>query len=153
MSDRCWVLEGELESLNMKVDSLETNVEKERALTKKMGAKCRELGELESLNLKVDYLETETKKERVVSGKMGDRCRELERELESLVLKVDSLETEVEKERALSKKMGVKGRELEGEISRLQCENQYPIPAIRNPELTMKQDTELALAGSKYADC
>ncbi|MFS7890287.1 putative filament-like plant protein [Helianthus anomalus] len=152
--DRCRELEGELESLNTKVDALETEVGKERALSGKMGDRCRELeGELESLNLKVDSLETETKKERTVSGKMGDRCRELERELESLVSKVDSLETDVEKERALSKKMGVKCRELEGEISRLQRENQYPKPAIRNPEFTIKQDTELALAGSKYADC
>ncbi|KAJ0503443.1 putative ubiquitinyl hydrolase 1 [Helianthus annuus] len=37
--------------------------------------------------------------------------------------------------------MGVKCRALEGEISRLQCENQYPIPVIRNPELAMKQGT------------
>ncbi|KAM0058090.1 hypothetical protein Hdeb2414_s0005g00166161 [Helianthus debilis subsp. tardiflorus] len=147
---RVATLEAELESLIPKVDPLEIEVGNERALSGKMrqmsgikrrvGAKCWELeGELESLKLKVDYLETETKKERTISVKMGDRCRELERELESLVLKVDSLETEVEKERALSKKMGVKFRELEGGISRLQRENQYPIPAIRNPELIMKQ--------------
>ncbi|KAI3825293.1 hypothetical protein L1987_06774 [Smallanthus sonchifolius] len=121
-------------------------MEKERALSGKIGARCLELeGELESLILKVDCLETETEKER---GKMGARCRDLEGDLESLILKFDSLETEVEKERALSNKMVVKSRELEGEISRLQRENQYP-----KPELVIKQDTELALAGSKFADC
>ncbi|KAI3717610.1 hypothetical protein L1987_69337 [Smallanthus sonchifolius] len=100
---------------------------------------------VDSLILKVDCLETETEKER---GKMGSRCRDLEGELESLTLKLDSLETEVENERALSNKMVVKYLELEGEISRLQRENQYP-----KPEFVIKQDTELALAGSKFADC
>lgn len=128
----------------------------EDAYTKKNEAESRLKilePELESLISKVDSLETEVEKERALSGKMGAKCRGLESELESLVLKVDSLETEVEKERALSKKLGAKSRDLEGEISRLQLENQYPKPAVRNAELRIKQDTELALAGSKFADC
>nr|XP_043610973.1 filament-like plant protein 3 [Erigeron canadensis] len=109
--------------------------------------------EFESLIPKVGLLETEVEKERALSGKMGVKCRQLEGELESLILKVDSLETEVEKERFLSKKLGVKSRELEGEILRLQSENQYPKSVILNAELRIKQDTELALAGNKFADC
>ncbi|KVH89681.1 Protein of unknown function DUF869, plant [Cynara cardunculus var. scolymus] len=81
------------------------------------------------------------------------RVRTLESKLESLVPKVASLETKVEKERALSGRMGAKCRELEDEISRLQLENQYPKADIRKAEMRVKQDTELALAGSKYADC
>ncbi|KAI3814377.1 hypothetical protein L1987_19130 [Smallanthus sonchifolius] len=151
---RLIALKAELESLIPKVDSLEKEIEKERALSGKLGAKCHELeGEMESLIPKVDSLETEIEKERSSSGKLGTRCRGLEAELESLILKVDSLETEVEKERSLSKKLGVKSQKLEGEISRLQRENQYPRPTILNAELKRKQDTELALAGSKFADC
>ncbi|KAI3695663.1 hypothetical protein L1987_78662 [Smallanthus sonchifolius] len=147
-------LKAELESLIPKVDSLEKEIENERALSRKLGAKCQELeGEMESLIPKVDSLETEIEKERSLSGKLGTRCRGLEAELDSLILKVDSLETEVEKERTLSKKLGVKSQKLEGGISRLQRENQYPKPAILNAELNRKQDTELALAGSKFADC
>ncbi|KAK9065099.1 hypothetical protein SSX86_016482 [Deinandra increscens subsp. villosa] len=140
---RVGTLVAELESLIPKVDSLETEVGKERALSGKLGVKCRKLeGELESMSLKVDYLEKER-------GKTRARCQGLECELESIILKVDSLEEEVEKERALSKKLGLKSLELEGEISRLQRENQYPKPA----KLAIQQDTELALAGSKFAEC
>ncbi|XP_071697422.1 filament-like plant protein 3 [Rutidosis leptorrhynchoides] len=109
--------------------------------------------EVESLNLKVESLEIEVQNERGLSGKTGDKCRELEGDIKSLILKVDSLETEVEKERTLSKKMGAKSHDLEDEISRLQLENQYPKPSVHIPELKIKQDAELALAGSKFADC
>ncbi|KAJ0726490.1 putative filament-like plant protein [Helianthus annuus] len=148
-------LEAELESLIPKVNLLETEVEKERALSGKFRARCHELeAELESLIPKVDSLETEVEKERTKRALAGARCRELEAELECLIPKVDFLETEVEKERALSKKWGVKSQELESsEISRLQRENQYPKPAILNAELSKKQDTELASARCKFADC
>ncbi|KAJ0490298.1 putative filament-like plant protein [Helianthus annuus] len=148
-------LEAELESLIPKVNLLETEVEKERALSGKFRARCHELeAELESLIPKVDSLETEVEKERTKRALAGARCRELEAELECLIPKVDFLETEVEKERALSKKWGVKSQELESsEISRLQRENQYPKPAILNAELSTKQDTELASARCKFADC
>ncbi|XP_076959007.1 filament-like plant protein 3 [Bidens hawaiensis] len=147
-------LKSQLSQLNNKkteaesrVTTLETEIGTERA-------KCRALEtELESLIRKVDYLETETENERALSGKMSARCRELETELESLNMKVGSLETEVENERTLSNKLGVKARELEGEISRLQRENQPPKPAIRDSEFMIKQDNELALAGTKFADC
>ncbi|KAJ0877297.1 hypothetical protein HanPSC8_Chr11g0498451 [Helianthus annuus] len=87
----------ELGSLIPKVDSLETEVGNERALSGKMRDRCWVLeGELESLNMKVDSLETDVEKERALSKKMGAKCRELG-ELESLNLKVDYLETETKR--------------------------------------------------------
>lgn len=80
-------LEAEMESLIWKVDSLETEVQNERALSGKMGAKCQELeGELESLILKVDSLEAEVEKERTSSKKMGAKSRDLEGEISRLQL-------------------------------------------------------------------
>ncbi|KAD7117479.1 hypothetical protein R6Q59_005906 [Mikania micrantha] len=124
------------------LEAVELNGRLDDANTKKMEA------EIERASL-----ETEVGKERALSGKLRAKCQELEGELESLNLKIDNLKTEVDKERALANKMGVKYLELEAEISRLQHENQVPKPTTRNPEIIIKQDTELALAGSKFADC
>lgn len=176
-------LEAELESLIPKVKSLEAEVEMERALSGKMEARCWELeGEISRLQHEGQYtknihtLELESEVAELKSqldnacierrkaelriedayakkNEAESRIATLETELESLIPKVDSLQLEVGKERALSGKMEAKCRDLEGEILRLQHQNQYPKVAIQNTELRVKQDTELALAGTKFAEC
>ncbi|CAH1427124.1 unnamed protein product [Lactuca virosa] len=176
-------LEAELESLIPKVESFETKVEKERALSGKMEAKCQELEmEISRLQLENEYtgnirtlelesevaelksqLDTVRRERREAESRIEDaytkknkaesQIETLKAELESLIPKVGSLEAEVGKERALSGKMETKCRELEGEILRLQHQNQYPKAAIQNTQLRVKQDTELAMAGTKFAEC
>ncbi|XP_022022725.1 uncharacterized protein LOC110922832 [Helianthus annuus] len=69
---RVATLEAEMESLIPKVDTSETEVGNERALSGKMRDRCWVLeGELESLNMKVDSLETEVEKERALSNREG----------------------------------------------------------------------------------
>ncbi|KAI3523941.1 hypothetical protein L1887_02465 [Cichorium endivia] len=176
-------LEAELESLIPKVGSLEAEVKMERALSRKMETKCRELegeisrlqlenqytGNIHTLELESEMVELKTQldiirnERREAESRLQDanakknkaesRIETLEAELESLIPKVKSLEAELGKERALSGKMETKCRELEGDILRLQHQNQYPKAAIQNIELRVKQDTELALAGTKFAEC
>lgn len=141
--------EKELESTKATVKTLHERVKRSKTevveLKSQLDIVCNERREAES-RLEDAYAK---------KSEAESRVRTLESKLESLVPKVASLETEVEKERAFSGKMGSKCRELEDEISRLQLENQYPKAAIRNnAEMRVKQqDTELALAGSKFADC
>lgn len=151
-------------SLNSANNSRE-KTEKELALTKSIVNALQEKvkrSELDMMELKTqldiacnERKEAESQLEHTHSKKneAESRLKTLEAELNMLLPKVGSLETEVEKERAVSGKMGAKCLELENEISRLQRENQYPKAAIRNAELRVKQDTELALAGNKFADC
>nr|GEX02643.1 hypothetical protein [Tanacetum cinerariifolium] len=146
-------------------NNLRAKTEKELALTKSIVNALQEKvkrSEMDMVELKTQLdiackkrKEAESQLEHTYSKKneAESRLKTLEAELNSLLPKVGSLETEVEKERAVSGQMGAKCRELENEISKLQRENQYPKAAIRNAELRVKQDTELALAGNKFADC
>nr|XP_043610441.1 filament-like plant protein 3 [Erigeron canadensis] len=85
------------------------------------------------------------------------RCKALEAELEILVPKVKSLETDVQKERDLSRKAEAKCRELENEVIKLQHEVKGPKSGITQAEelrfIKIKQEAELAKAGSKFAEC
>ncbi|KAI3707508.1 hypothetical protein L6452_26101 [Arctium lappa] len=139
--------EKELESTKATVKALHERLKRSKTevveLKSQLDITCNERREAES-RLEDAYAK---------KSEAESLVRTLESKLESLVPKVASLETKVEKERAFSGKMGAKCRELEDEISRLQLENQYPKAAIRNAEMRVKQDTELALAGRKFADC
>ncbi|KVI00502.1 Protein of unknown function DUF869, plant [Cynara cardunculus var. scolymus] len=87
---------------------------------------------------------TYTKKEESIS-----RCSSLEAELEISLQRVKSLESNVQK-------VEVKCRELEAEVSRLQHEarsTKSENPAKELRFLRLKQDTGLAMAGSKFAEC
>nr|GEZ47698.1 hypothetical protein [Tanacetum cinerariifolium] len=80
----------------------------------------------------------------------------LEAEREILLPKIGTLENNVQKERNLLKKAEAKCQQLKDEVSRLQHEVQV-IKSANQPEelrfLRVKQDTELALAGSKFDEC
>lgn len=154
-----------MEALLNSANNSREKTEKELALTKSIVSDLQEKvkrSEVDMMELKTQLdiacnkrKEAESQLEHTHSKKneAESRLKTLEAELNSLLPKVGSLETEVEKERAVSGKMGAKCRELEIEISTLQRENQYPKAAIRNAELRVKQDTELALAGNKFEDC
>ncbi|KAI3826789.1 hypothetical protein L1987_00845 [Smallanthus sonchifolius] len=84
------------------------------------------------------------------------RCKALEAEIEILVSKVDYLENTIHKERDISRQTEVKYQDLKDEVSRLQHEVQDTNSRTRAEEfkfLKIKQDTELAMAGSKFAEC
>ncbi|PWA46042.1 filament-like plant protein [Artemisia annua] len=80
----------------------------------------------------------------------------LEAERESLLPKIGTLENDVQKERSLSKKAEARCQQLKDEVSRLQHEVQVTKSANRPKELSFQRvnkDMELALAGSKFAEC
>lgn len=80
----------------------------------------------------------------------------VEAEVKTLLLKVGSLEEEVEKEHALSAQSLVKCQKLEGELLRMKEEVEFcrerEFQRV-NVELKTKQEKELAVAASKFAEC
>ncbi|XP_010464045.1 PREDICTED: filament-like plant protein 3 [Camelina sativa] len=85
------------------------------------------------------------------------RLRDVEAETESLILKIKSLEDVTEKERALSSKHISKCEELQDEISKLKRElelHQETEPEANHMKgFELKQEKELAVAASKFAEC
>ncbi|XP_010425089.1 PREDICTED: filament-like plant protein 3 [Camelina sativa] len=85
------------------------------------------------------------------------RLRDVEAEAESLILKIKSLEDVTEKERALSSKHISKCKELQDEISKLKRElelHQETEPETNHMKgFELKQEKELAVAASKFAEC
>ncbi|OIW20977.1 hypothetical protein TanjilG_26711 [Lupinus angustifolius] len=82
-------------------------------------------------------------------------------EVEELTLKICSLEEEIEKERALSSENLVMCRKLEDELMRMKDEAQHQQDAEilyregvnTNSEQKLKQEKELALAATRFAEC
>ncbi|CAL9219677.1 unnamed protein product [Arabidopsis halleri] len=85
------------------------------------------------------------------------RLRDVEAEAESLTLKIKSLEDVTEKERALSAKHISKCNELQDEISKLKQELEHHQETVPEPNymkgFELKQEKELAVAASKFAEC
>nr|VDD47305.1 unnamed protein product [Brassica oleracea] len=89
------------------------------------------------------------------------RLRDVEAEAESLILKIGSLEKSIEKERVLSAKHISKCEELQDEISKLKHELEYHGEGEHEPnhvrafddDYKLKQEKELAVAASKFAEC
>ncbi|KAK7247618.1 hypothetical protein RIF29_42504 [Crotalaria pallida] len=97
---------------------------------------------------------TKTKKEIAES-----KLRLAQTEVEELTSKVSSLEEEIQKERALSAENLIKCGKLEDELLKMKREAQVQKEAeilhkegVKS-ELKLKQDKELALAASKFAEC
>ncbi|CAL0306688.1 unnamed protein product [Lupinus luteus] len=97
---------------------------------------------------------TKTKKETAES-----KLRLAQTEVKELVSKISSLEKEVRQERALSAEKLSKCGELENELLSMKREAQLQQDAeilrreSAKSELKLKQDKELALAASKFAEC
>ncbi|EOA30122.1 hypothetical protein CARUB_v10013232mg [Capsella rubella] len=85
------------------------------------------------------------------------RLRDVEAEAESLILKIKSLEDVTEEERALSSKHISKCKELQDEISKLKRELELYQETEHEPNhmksFELKQEKELAVAASKFAEC
>ncbi|CAF1938746.1 unnamed protein product [Brassica napus] len=89
------------------------------------------------------------------------RLRDVEAEAESLILTIGSLEKSIEKERVLSAKHISKCEELQDEISKLKHELEYHGEGEHEPnhvrafddDYKLKQEKELAVAASKFAEC
>ncbi|XP_076902878.1 filament-like plant protein 1 [Bidens hawaiensis] len=84
------------------------------------------------------------------------RCKALEAEIEILVSKIDYLDSNIQKEQNLSRQPEAKYQDLKDEVSKLQHEVQDAKSRNRAEEfrfLKIKQDKELAIAGSQFAEC
>ncbi|KAM7523505.1 hypothetical protein LguiA_013407 [Lonicera macranthoides] len=77
----------------------------------------------------------------------------VEAELKDLLWRIDCLEEEVKKERASSNEAVDKCRKLEDEISKMQYKAEARKAASSNQELKIKQEKELEVAASKFAEC
>lgn len=131
--------ENRIRAAELKVEELQTQL----ALANKSNQEAYE-----------ELKETKTKKEIVES-----KLKFAQTEVEELISKIHSLEEEIQKERALSAENSIKSRKLEGELSRMKHEAQVQQDAKTlhkeniNRDLKSKQDKELALATSKFAEC
>ncbi|TKY60469.1 Filament plant protein 3 [Spatholobus suberectus] len=80
-------------------------------------------------------------------------------EVEKLISKIRSLEEEIQKERTLSAENSIKYGKLEDELSKMKRKAQVPQDTeIKhregvNHDLKLKQETELALAASRFVEC
>ncbi|KAL8204471.1 hypothetical protein R6Q57_010094 [Mikania cordata] len=84
------------------------------------------------------------------------RCKMLESEIEILVSKVNYLENIIQKEQDSSRQTEAKYQDLKKEVSRLQHEVHDTKSRTQAEEFRffkIKQDNELAMAGSKFAEC
>lgn len=87
------------------------------------------------------------------------QLRVVEVEVKTLLSKVGSLEEEVEKERAMSAENVTRYQKLEDELLTMKHEAELHREAelrrvtSTNSELKIKQDKELAVAASKFAEC
>ncbi|XVE95484.1 hypothetical protein REPUB_Repub02eG0101500 [Reevesia pubescens] len=119
----------EAETMLAKIDSLEAEIEKERALSEQVSVNANESKQL-----------------------LESQLISIEAEARRMSSKIESLETEVEKERALSAQITVKCQELEEELSRKKQEAEVQQTANSNVELKVKQE-DLAVAAGKLAEC
>ncbi|CAL5368813.1 unnamed protein product [Camellia sinensis] len=112
-----------------------TNAKRELAESQLMVVEA----EIKTLLSKVGFLEEEVQKERALSGEAVIKCRKME--------------DEIQKERALSGEAVVKCRKMEDEILRMKHDVEIRNTASLSGDLKIKQDKELAIASSKFAEC
>ncbi|XVE60324.1 hypothetical protein DITRI_Ditri05aG0119800 [Diplodiscus trichospermus] len=122
-------MKTDAKAMSAKIDTLEAEVEKEKALSVQVSADANESKKL-----------------------LESQLISIKAEARTMSTKIDSLETEVEKERALSTQITVKCQELEEELSRKRQEAELQQTANSNVELKIKQE-DLAVAAGKLADC
>ncbi|MED6149891.1 hypothetical protein PIB30_066957 [Stylosanthes scabra] len=127
------VAETEMQELVSKINSLEEEIEKERAFSAENLARY-------------EKLEEEIEKERSLSAEN--------------LSKYEKLEEEIEKERALSMENLAKCEKLEKEILRMKNEGELHHQDTEMPrgegvssELQLRQEKELALAASRFSEC
>ncbi|XP_022773260.1 filament-like plant protein [Durio zibethinus] len=122
-------METDAETMSAKIDSLEAEIEKERALSAQVSVNANESKKL-----------------------LESQLISIEAEARTMSAKIDSLETEVEKERALSTQITIKCQELEEELSKKRQEAEFQQTTSSNVELKIKQE-DLAVAAGKLAEC
>ncbi|KAK7318401.1 hypothetical protein RJT34_03101 [Clitoria ternatea] len=131
--------ESEIRKAELKVVECQTQL----ALANKSNQEIRE--ELNTTRAKKEMVELTLK--------------QTQTEVEELISKIHSLEEEIQKERALSAENSIKYGKLEDELFRIKHEAQvWEDNAIMhkedaNHDLKIKQEKELALAASKFAEC
>ncbi|GAU25408.1 hypothetical protein TSUD_70600 [Trifolium subterraneum] len=131
--------ESRIRAAELKVEELQTQL----ALANKSNQEVYE-----------ELKETKTKKDIVES-----KLKHAQTEVEELISRIHSLEEEIQKEQALSAENSIKSKKLEDELSRMKHEAQVQQDTKTlhkesvNRDLKSKQDKELALATSKFAEC
>ncbi|KAK6923697.1 Filament-like plant protein [Dillenia turbinata] len=163
-----------LQEVQVKLVELETQLERTKVENKNLEmalAECQEYLEtsqdhLQEGHIKLVELESQlactkdlykgAKRELESSNAEKDvaesRIAAVEAELKIILKKVALLEEELEKEQALSGDNLAKCRKLEDELSSMKHQAQCN-SAIANAELKIKQEKELAVAATKFAEC
>lgn len=172
---------AELQSMIQRTSELEDKIDKmeeEKRESEMMLTECQKQVEVlqsqlkeanaELLELKAELvLENESNQarneeiKRIAEKKImvESQLRIAETEIQNLLRKVNSLEAQVDKERALSLEKEAHLKKLEDELSKmkrdaeLQHEAELSRVARFNGELKIKQEKELGMAASKFAEC
>ncbi|KAM3683124.1 hypothetical protein ACJW31_12G123300 [Castanea mollissima] len=175
LESRLISMEAEAKAMSVKVGSLEVEVQKERALSEEIAAKCRELEEelsrkkqevelqktassncelkiKQEAEVKLEELQRELNTAKESKQVLESRLISMEAEARIMSVKVDSLEVKVQKERALSAEIAAKCGELEEELSRKNQDIELQKTASSNGESKIKQE-DLAVAAGKLAEC
>lgn len=143
-----------IQTLVSKVAFLEEEVAKERALSAENIFKYKELeDELSTISSNKSAGDEEVRAANKKIQVAESELREAELEIKTLRTKVALLEEEIEKERALSAENIMKCNKLENEVSKMNHEAALQTAAVVNNKLKIKQDKELALAASRFAEC
>ncbi|KAI4336477.1 hypothetical protein L6164_014999 [Bauhinia variegata] len=163
MTQRNAELEGKIEGMEasrLEVDVALTNCQKKleesESRIKEAELKITELQtQLALANKSNEELKATKTKNAVVESKL----KAFQSDMEELISKISLLEKEIENERALSAEKAAKCRKLEDELSRmkheaaLQREAEIVHREGVNSEMKLKQETELALAATRFAEC
>ncbi|KAE8684496.1 TLC domain-containing protein 2-like [Hibiscus syriacus] len=122
-------MKADVETMSAKINSLENEIKKERALSAEVSVNANESKKI-----------------------LESQLISIEADARTMSAKIVLLETEVEKERALSAQITVKCQELEEELSRKKQEAELQQNLNLNGEVKIKQE-DLATAAGKLAEC
>ncbi|XP_039154756.1 filament-like plant protein 3 [Eucalyptus grandis] len=152
--------EEEKEKLDMALSQCQKQLETSRSQLNEVEMRLTELNNMLSAAQKSKQAAEEEARITHESMEVTEsRPMDVEEEMKNLLLNVKLLQEEVERERALSAENEAKCREMEDENlnmkrdAKLQHEIELQRVAVYDEQLKVKQEQELAVAASRFAEC
>ncbi|XP_070033779.1 filament-like plant protein isoform X2 [Nicotiana tomentosiformis] len=142
-------MEVEARTMSTNIDSLKTEVERERSLSSAL--KVSDL-QFKEAQIKIEELQKELDVVNESKELLEVQLFGMEVEARTMSTNIDSLKKEVERERSLSSDMETKCHELEIELRRKSLEAELQKASSSNGESKIKQE-DLAVAADKLAEC
>ncbi|XP_075075392.1 filament-like plant protein isoform X1 [Nicotiana tabacum] len=142
-------MEVEARTMSANIDSLKTEVERERSLSSAL--KVSDL-QLKEAQIKIEEMQKELDVVNESKELLEVQLFGMEVEVRTMSTNIDSLKKEVERERSLSSDMETKCHELEIELRKKSQDAELQKASNSNGESKIKQE-DLAVAADKLADC